>query len=133
MSNPVRIHFSPPTPVLTPVQNFTDFESMSLKPEVLECIHSVGIQVPFPVQQKAIVPLISSRDVFVQAPPYAGKTDSYFIASLQIVDPQLPHPQVLIVTVTREVATQLRDVCFALFIHSVSLIRSLHNSLSFLS
>lgn len=62
---------------------------------------------PSAIQQRAIVPIISGRDVIAQAQSGTGKTSLFSICSLQTVDTALRETQVLILSPTRELAQQI--------------------------
>lgn len=65
---------------------------------------------PSAIQKKAILPLLNNKDIIAQGQSGTGKTCCFAIASLQLVDETLFEPQALIMTPTRELALQNRDV-----------------------
>lgn len=62
----------------------------------------------------AIVPIIRGRDVIAQAQSGTGKTATLGISSLQIIDTSVRETQVLVLSPTRELATQIQSVILAL-------------------
>jgi len=86
------------------------FEHMDLSEQLLRGIFSYGWQKPSDIQQRAILPTISGRDIIAQAQSGRGKTGAFTIASLQRVQLQNSQPQILILSPTRELARQTWNV-----------------------
>ncbi|KAK8924123.1 DEAD-box ATP-dependent RNA helicase 34 [Platanthera zijinensis] len=60
---------------MTPgLEAIMSFEQMGIDHDVLREIHSYGFEMPSSIQQRAIVPIISGRDVIAQAQSGTGKT-----------------------------------------------------------
>jgi translation initiation factor 4A len=74
--------------------------------QLLRGIYAYGFDSPSPIQKKAILPMITGRDIIAQAQSGTGKTGAFSIASLALVNPALNHTQVIIVSPTRELSTQ---------------------------
>ena len=83
------------------------FEGMGLKQNLLRGIFEFGYEKPTAIQQRAIVPMTSGRDVIAQAQSGTGKTSMLSIAALQVVNVQSRDVQVLCLTPTRELAVQV--------------------------
>lgn len=62
------------------------FESMSLKPDLLRGIYSYGFETPSSIQSRAITRIISGSDIIAQAQSGTGKTATFAIGMLQIID-----------------------------------------------
>jgi ATP-dependent RNA helicase len=62
----------------------------------------------------AIVPIIKGRDVIAQAQSGTGKTATFSISTLQAIDTSMKETQALILSPTRELATQIQSVVLAL-------------------
>ncbi|OAF63751.1 hypothetical protein A3Q56_05732, partial [Intoshia linei] len=92
----------------------TAFEEMGLSEQVLRGIYSYGFQLPTAIQQRAIVPIMAGRDTIAQAQSGTGKTATFAIAALEIVDKLTRECQVLVLSPTRELAQQIQKVCLAL-------------------
>jgi len=90
------------------------FDDMDLKTDLLRGIYAYGFEKPSAIQQKAVKPLLTGRDVIAQAQSGTGKTATFAIGSLQQTDKANPHCQVLILAPTRELATQIQKVVVAL-------------------
>ncbi|EGD78700.1 eukaryotic initiation factor 4A [Salpingoeca rosetta] len=97
-----------------PVQIIDTFDDMNLSMELLRGVYAYGYEAPTAIQQRAIVPISSGRDIIVQAPSGMGKTATFSIGSLQRVDTTLPSCQLLVLSPTRELAIQTADACQSL-------------------
>lgn len=98
----------------TQVEKIDNFDNMGLREELLRGIYAYGFEKPSTIQQKAIVPTISGRDVIAQAQSGTGKTATFSIGCLQQLDYSLPQCQALILAPTRELASQIQKVVDAL-------------------
>jgi ATP-dependent RNA helicase DeaD len=85
------------------------FAELSLRPELLEALSSLGYEEPTPIQQAAIPPLLEGRDLLGQAATGTGKTAAFALPVLQ----RLPSsergddPEALVLVPTRELAVQV--------------------------
>lgn len=84
------------------------------------CIQCVGpatdtdYEKPSAIQQRAILPILRGRDVIAQAQSGTGKTATFSISMLQTIDTALRETQALVLSPTRELATQIQSVVLAL-------------------
>jgi ATP-dependent RNA helicase len=69
---------------------------------------------PSAIQQRAILPITQGRDVIAQAQSGTGKTATFSIAMLQSIDVAVRETQALVLSPTRELATQIQSVVLAL-------------------
>ena len=83
------------------------FSELELSPEVLKGVDSVGYRKPFPIQEKAIGPLMAGKSVVGQAKAGSGKTAAFGIPLLHAVNPQDHRVQALVLAPTRELAVQI--------------------------
>jgi ATP-dependent RNA helicase len=74
----------------------------------------LGFEKPSAIQQRSIKPIMKGRDVIAQAQSGTGKTATFSVAILQSLDTQLRETQVLVLSPTRELATQIQKVILAL-------------------
>ncbi|KAF9422836.1 hypothetical protein HW555_001620 [Spodoptera exigua] len=74
----------------------------------------MGFEKPSVIQQKSILPIMKGRDVIAQAHSGTGKTATTSISILQSLDMRLRETQVLVLSPTRELATQIQKVILAL-------------------
>lgn len=86
------------------------FESMNLRPELLKGIYSYGFEAPSAIQSRAIMQIISGKDTIAQAQSGTGKTATFSIGMLQALEPKLRQTQALVLSPTRELATQINSV-----------------------
>lgn len=114
------------------------FEEMRLKENLLRGIYAYGYESPSAVQSRAIVQICKGRDTIAQAQSGTGKTATFSIGILQVIDTVLretqgalpsfdsfsffPGPRLhsdfrqtaLVLSPTRELATQIQSVIMAL-------------------
>jgi len=90
------------------------FDGMGLKEELQRGIFNYGFEKPSAIQQRAIVPVITGRDVIAQAQSGTGKTATFSIGILQSIDTATLETQALVLSPTRELALQIQKVCLAL-------------------
>ena len=95
----------------TPVDSFEDLD---LKETLLRGICAYGFDKPSSIQQKAIDPFIRGFDVLAQAQSGTGKTATFSISLLQVIDESNDFPQAVVISPVRELATQSFDVLTAL-------------------
>jgi len=96
------------------VAKIKSFDDMGLSDPLLRGVYSYGFQNPSAIQQLAIQPVRSGRDVIAQAQSGTGKTGAFLISSLSIVDKRIHEPQVLILAPTRELAIQIYNCAVGL-------------------
>uniref|UniRef100_U5EXJ2 Eukaryotic initiation factor 4A n=1 Tax=Corethrella appendiculata TaxID=1370023 RepID=U5EXJ2_9DIPT len=95
-------------------ENVDNFDDMGLKEQLLRGIYAYGFEKPSAIQQRAIIPCIKGHDVIAQAQSGTGKTATFSISILQLIDTTLPECQALILAPTRELATQIQKVVISL-------------------
>ncbi|CAD5235000.1 unnamed protein product [Bursaphelenchus xylophilus] len=93
---------------------YEKFDQMNLKEDLVRGIFSFGFEEPSAIQQRAIVPCCTGRDVIAQAQSGTGKTATFSISVLQRVDEKKERVQALIMAPTRELAQQIQIVIRAL-------------------
>lgn len=77
------------------------FEELNLNPDLLRGIYAFGFEKPSIIQQKGILPVVSKRDTIAQAQSGTGKTATFSIGVLQLIDPKSPQCQAIILAPTR--------------------------------
>jgi translation initiation factor 4A len=90
------------------INSWNDIEN--IKPELLRGIYAYGFENPSPIQQKAILPAMEKKDLIAQAQSGTGKTGSFTISALQRVNTEENRTQVLIMSPTRELSSQIYSV-----------------------
>jgi len=96
------------------VQIHSSFDSMGLREELTRGIYQYGFEKPSAIQQRAIVPVITGRDVIAQAQSGTGKTATFCVSMLQSIDTAVRETQALVLSPTRELAQQIQKVALAL-------------------
>jgi len=90
------------------------FDELGLKEEVLRGIYGYGFEKPSQIQKIGILPVIRGRDTIAQGQSGTGKTATFTISSLQLIDTTSDKTQVLILVHTRELAYQVYKVVEAI-------------------
>lgn len=86
------------------------FESMRLKPELLKGIYAYGFEAPSAIQSRAIMQIISGKDTIAQAQSGTGKTATFSVGMLQVIETGTRQCQALVLSPTRELAQQIHHV-----------------------
>ena len=87
------------------------FDDLELRKEVLQAVKYAGFTVPSPIQAQAIPFVLDGRDMVAQAHTGTGKTAAFglpAISNMKLND----GVEVLVITPTRELATQVSDELF---------------------
>ncbi len=85
------------------------FASLGLSADVLKAVERLGFEETSPIQSATIPLIMAGRDVVGQSETGSGKTAAFCIPAIERVDPAVHATQVLILTPTRELATQVAD------------------------
>ncbi|EUC66549.1 ATP-dependent RNA helicase [Rhizoctonia solani AG-3 Rhs1AP] len=96
------------------VKVVSTFDDLGLKEDLLRGIYAYNFEKPSAIQQRAILPITKGRDVIAQAQSGTGKTATFSISILQSIDTSLRETQALVLSPTRELATQIQSVILAL-------------------
>jgi ATP-dependent RNA helicase DDX6/DHH1 len=89
----------------------TEFEDFYLKRELLMGIFEKGYERPSPIQEATIPVALLGRDILARAKNGTGKTASFIIPALHMLDPKKDVIQVMILVPTRELALQTSSIC----------------------
>jgi len=95
------------------VDPIKQFDQMGLKEDLLKGIYAYGFEKPSAIQQRAIEPILKGRDVIAQSQSGTGKTTIFSIGVLQTINTQSRETQALVLSPTRELAVQTRNVMMA--------------------
>ena len=99
---------------MTVESNWTEvtetFDDMDLREDLLRGIYAYGFEKPSAIQQRAIKPILKNHDTIAQAQSGTGKTATFAISALQKLDLSQRHCQALILSPTRELAQQTKNV-----------------------
>jgi ATP-dependent RNA helicase DeaD len=85
------------------------FKDLGLAPAIDKVINEVGYEIPSPIQAQSIPPLLEGRDLLGQAQTGTGKTAAFALPLLSSLDLKKKHPQILVLTPTRELALQVSE------------------------
>jgi superfamily II DNA/RNA helicase len=88
------------------ILEFETWDELDIKPDLLRGIYNYGFEKPSPIQRKAIRPIIEGKDIIAQAQSGTGKTATFTIGALQLVNLNITDPQILVLSPTRELASQ---------------------------
>lgn len=97
--------------------DINEFEDLNLKDDLLRGIYNYGFEKPSPIQARAIGPMINGRDMVAQAQSGTGKTGTFVIGTLNIIDENIKGMQGLILAPTRELAQQIFSVTKSLSLY----------------
>ncbi|EQD76192.1 secreted protein containing DNA/RNA helicase, DEAD/DEAH box type, partial [mine drainage metagenome] len=90
------------------MNSFTD---LGLRPRTLQTLAGLRLAIPTPVQAEAVPILMAGSDCVIQSPTGSGKTLAFLIPLAEkLQGHQNRDPRALIVTPTRELATQIGAV-----------------------
>ena len=92
------------------IENIDKWDDLNIHENLLRGIYRYGFEKPTPIQSMAIKPLINNKDIIAQAQSGTGKTGSFTIGSLQIINLDKLETQVLILAPTRELVKQIANV-----------------------
>ena len=89
-----------------PSNHFAQFD---LPESVMAAIEKSGYTEPTPIQEAMIPHVLAGRDVLGQAQTGTGKTAAFALPLLSGLNTHQRHPQILVLTPTRELAIQVSD------------------------
>lgn len=95
-------------------ESVDSFDALDLKPDLIRGIYGYGFVKPSVIQSKGILPILKSKDTIAQAQSGTGKTATFAISTLQLIDEKSPNCQALILAPTRELAQQIQRVIMCL-------------------
>ncbi len=88
----------------------SQFAEFDLRPATRAALAAMGIETPTPIQAAALPHLLAGRDLVGQARTGSGKTLAFGIPLVERLDPRERAVQALVLTPTRELATQVGEV-----------------------
>ena len=89
---------------------FKSWDDSGLDMNILKGIYAYGFESPSAIQQKAIKPIILGKDIIAQAQSGTGKTATFSIGALSLINVKDNFTQVLILSPTRELTIQTANV-----------------------
>ena len=91
------------------LKKVNSFEDLNLKYDLLRGIYAYGFENPSDIQRVGIFPIINRSDVICQANSGSGKTGTFVIGSLQLLE-EKDCIQILVISPTKELATQTFNI-----------------------
>jgi translation initiation factor 4A len=91
-------------------KSIESWDDLNLKTDLLRGIYNYGFENPSNIQKQAILPIIQGKEIIAQAQSGCGKTGTFAISSLQIIDVDINKTQVLIIAPTHELVQQIAMV-----------------------
>lgn len=86
------------------------FTELALQPATQAALTAMGMTTPTPIQAATLPPLLAGHDLIGQARTGSGKTLAFGIPLIERVDTSVRTVQALVLTPTRELATQVGGV-----------------------
>ncbi len=95
------------------------FKALGLDPHLVQATREMRYTEPTPIQAETIPAILAGRDLIATAQTGTGKTAAFLLPILnQLLHKPRGTAHALVVTPTRELATQIEDVCLALAYHT---------------
>jgi ATP-dependent RNA helicase DeaD len=95
----------------TPEETGAHFEPLegfeSFSADIRQGITDLGWRTPMEVQRRVIPVMRARRDLITQAVTGSGKTGAFGLSAVELIDPELRAPQLLVMAPTRELALQI--------------------------
>lgn len=85
------------------------FSKLPISKELKMGLKEIGFDEMFPIQEKAIPPMLGGKDVIGQAKTGTGKTAAFGVPMIQLLDPSRGIVQGLVLAPTRELAQQITE------------------------
>lgn len=99
-----------PSPSTDAEATTPSFADLGVSGDVVEALAAAGITQPFPIQIATIEAGLAGRDLCGKAPTGSGKTLAFGIPTIDLSNRGTPwRPAALILSPTRELATQIKD------------------------
>ncbi|NVJ14766.1 DEAD/DEAH box helicase [Myxococcus sp. AM010] len=95
-----------------PAPTEATFDSLGLKPALVEALSALGYEEPTPIQAAALPPLLAGKDLLGIAATGTGKTAAFALPLLNQVEPGACRPNTtsaLVLVPTRELAMQVSE------------------------
>jgi translation initiation factor 4A len=86
------------------------WDDLNCNSNLLRGIYAYGFERPSPIQKKGILPMFEKRDIIAQAQSGTGKTGCFTIGTLQLIDVAENTTQAMIISPTRELSMQTKNV-----------------------
>jgi ATP-dependent RNA helicase DeaD len=100
------------------------FKELDIDERIMRAVEDMGFEETTPIQGKSIPVILSGADMIGQAQTGTGKTCAFGIPAMQMVDPEIKKPQVIILSPTRELVIQIANELHKLskYMHNVKVL-----------
>jgi translation initiation factor 4A len=88
----------------------SSWDELNIQATLLRGIYNYGFENPSPIQATAIVPILEGKNIIAQAQSGTGKTATFSIGALSVIDIVDTTVQAVILAPTRELAKQISTV-----------------------
>jgi translation initiation factor 4A len=92
------------------IKEIESWDDLNCNTNLLRGIYAYGFERPSPIQKKGILPLFEGRDIIAQAQSGTGKTGCFTIGTLQLINVDENTTQAMIISPTRELSMQTKQV-----------------------
>jgi translation initiation factor 4A len=92
------------------IKEIESWDDLNCNTNLLRGIYAYGFERPSPIQKKGILPLFERRDIIAQAQSGTGKTGCFTIGTLQLINVDENTTQAMIISPTRELSMQTKQV-----------------------
>jgi translation initiation factor 4A len=92
------------------IKEIDSWDDLNCNSNLLRGIYAYGFERPSPIQKKGILPMFEKRDIIAQAQSGTGKTGCFTIGTLQLIDVAENTTQAMIISPTRELSMQTKNV-----------------------
>lgn len=86
------------------------WDDLECNMDLLRGIYAYGFEEPSSIQKKAILPMLSRKDIIAQAQSGTGKTGAFTIGTLGQIDFEVKEIQAIVLSPTRELSKQIHSV-----------------------
>lgn len=86
------------------------WDDLNIDHNILRGIYAYGLEMPSPIQCKSIMPMLCGKDLIAQAQSGTGKTASFSIGTLSLINVNINKTQSIILSPTRELSIQTAQV-----------------------
>lgn len=92
------------------IKDIECWDDLNCNTNLLRGIYAYGFERPSPIQKKGILPIFEKKDIIAQAQSGTGKTGCFTIGTLQRININENTTQAMIISPTRELSMQTKQV-----------------------
>ncbi len=107
------------------------FEESGLDMRIIRACQDMGYQELLPVQEQCVPAILNEKDCFIHACTGSGKTAAYAMPILSNITENERHPQVLVLSPTRELCNQITEEMIAIGAYKRVKVLSLYGQTSY--